>query len=108
MATLDMTKSFEELNPRHDTRLELRETFPPENDWKPVVVDCPVDLVNAPPHYTCMDPQPIDVIEAWGLDFHRAQVLKYIARAGRKGDAATDLKKAKFYLDRAIAIEEGK
>lgn len=45
------------------------------------------------------------MIESWGLDFHRAQVLKYIARAGRKGGPGKyleDLMKARYYLDRAI------
>lgn len=62
------------------------------------------DMVNSPPHYTRLTPQPIDVIEAWNLDFHLAQVLKYIARAGKK-DAAKereDLEKAAFYLNRRI------
>jgi len=61
------------------------------------------DPVNAPAHYVRLTPQPIDVIEAWNLPFSEAQVLKYIARAGHKGDRLTDLRKARFYLDRVIA-----
>lgn len=64
------------------------------------------DPVSAPTHYTRLDPQPIDVIEAWGLPWHEAQILKYIARAGYKDDRLTDLRKAKFYLDRLIAKVE--
>ncbi len=85
------------------------------------------DPVNAPPHYTrnadgsARAVEPIDVIEDWGLGFHEGQVLKYLARAGRKpgaplGRTATeveirqaqraaalqDLKKAVFYLQRRI------
>lgn len=62
------------------------------------------DMVNHPPHYTRLTPQPIDVIEAWGLDFHRAQVLKYISRAGAKDPTKEleDLEKAAFYLNRRI------
>ena len=57
-----------------------------------------------PPHYTALTPEPIDVIEGWALNFCLGNVIKYVARAGRKpgGDAVTDLKKARFYLDREI------
>jgi hypothetical protein len=64
------------------------------------------DMVNNPPHYTRLSPQPIDVIESWGLGFNEGQVLKYVARAGHKEgiDHGEDLKKARYYLERAIAI----
>ena len=59
----------------------------------------------SPDHYAALKPQPIEVIEAWGLDFHRANVLKYLARAGRKQGQPEkdDLLKALFYLQRYIA-----
>ena len=44
----------------------------------------------------------LEVIEAWGLGFILGNVVKYVARAGRKGDELTDLKKAREYLDRRI------
>lgn len=67
------------------------------------------DLVNHPPHYTFGKFEVIDVIEDWGLDFHRANALKYIARAGRKSDdAVQDIKKAIFYLERFIKFQEKK
>jgi hypothetical protein len=47
--------------------------------------------------------EAIKVVEAWGLDFHLGNVVKYISRAGKKGDALEDLKKARWYLDRKIA-----
>jgi len=59
------------------------------------------DAVTSPPHYVRLNPQPLDVIEAWGLDYHRGNALKYLARAGHKGttaDEATDLRKAAAYL----------
>lgn len=61
------------------------------------------DLVN-PPHYTRLDPEPIEVIESWGLSFCLGNALKYIARAGHKPGAnrATDLRKALWYLDREL------
>ena len=66
------------------------------------------DMICAPPHYTATAIEPIDVIEEWGLGFHLGQVIKYIARHGRKGDALEDLRKAKFYLDRAVMRFEDK
>jgi hypothetical protein len=46
----------------------------------------------------------IKVLEAWGLNENARlwNAVKYIARAGKKDDALTDLKKARFYLDREI------
>ncbi len=59
-----------------------------------------------PAHYKELSPEPLAVIESWGLPFHEAQVLKYLSRAGRKGGEGkrlVDLKKARTYLDRRIA-----
>ena len=61
------------------------------------------DMINHPPHYADHKHEPIDVIEDWGLDFCLGNVVKYISRAGKKTDDPTeDLKKARWYLDRAI------
>lgn len=60
------------------------------------------DPINSPPHYTVLNPEPIEVIEAWSLDFHSAQVLKYVARAPYKGSQLADLQKASWYLQRKI------
>lgn len=62
------------------------------------------DLVNEPPHYTRLSPQPIDVIDQWGLGFYPAQIIKYVARAGfkRADTLLEDLEKAQFYLNRWI------
>jgi hypothetical protein len=63
------------------------------------------DVVDHPEHYGGADNpyEAIKVVEAWQLGFHLGNVVKYIARAGRKGDALEDLKKARWYLDRYIA-----
>lgn len=62
------------------------------------------DAVNHPPHYGGDTTyEAIKVIEAWGLDFHLGNAVKYICRAGKKGDEIEDLKKAQFYLARRIA-----
>lgn len=62
------------------------------------------DPVAHPAHYGGeADPyEAIKVIEAWGLDFHLGNTLKYIRRAGLKGDALEDLRKSRWYLDRLI------
>jgi hypothetical protein len=64
------------------------------------------DVVNHPPHYTAGRFEVIDVLEDWQLGFHLGNTVKYIARAGKKGDALEDLRKARWYLDREIARRE--
>jgi hypothetical protein len=61
------------------------------------------DPINAPAHYTRFPGgvEPIDIAEH--LSFNLGNALKYVARAGHKGDAVEDLKKARFYIDREIA-----
>lgn len=67
------------------------------------------DPVNHPAHYNFSEIEPIDVIEAWGLDFCTGNALKYIARAKHKGTELTDLEKSRWYLNRAIdALKKGK
>lgn len=63
------------------------------------------DAVNHPKHYT-LGIEVIDAIEAWGLGFHLGNCIKYIARADHKASRIEDLKKARWYLDRAIARAE--
>ncbi len=70
-----------------------------------------MDQINNPQHYGG-DANPyeaIKVIEAWALNFHLGNVVKYIARAGKKDPAREleDLKKARWYLDREIERREG-
>jgi hypothetical protein len=76
-----------------------------------------VSDVHHPGHYGGADNpyETIKVIEAWGLGFHLGNCVKYISRAGKKPDpmltaeatALRDLRKARFYLDREIALREG-
>ena len=44
--------------------------------------------------------QPIDLIDAFNLDFNVGNVIKYVARAKHKENELEDLRKAKYYLDR--------
>lgn len=63
------------------------------------------DSVNHPSHYGGSENvyEAIRVIEAWSLGFCLGNVVKYICRAGKNGDATVeDLKKASWYLNREI------
>ncbi|WP_455239006.1 DUF3310 domain-containing protein [Veillonella sp.] len=60
------------------------------------------DAVNHPSHYTRGKIEVIDFIEDQQLPYHLGNVIKYVARAGYKGDKLEDLKKARWYLDRYI------
>ena len=60
------------------------------------------DAVHNPPHYKSGGIEVIDVIEAFELGYRLGNVIKYVLRAGRKGDALEDLQKAAWYLDRQI------
>ena len=65
------------------------------------------DPVLHPAHYTFAPGfEVIKVIETWGLGYRLGNVVKYVARAGRKGDALEDLKKARWYIEREIAAIE--
>jgi hypothetical protein len=62
------------------------------------------ETVNHPDHYGGADNpyEAIKVIEACKLNFRLGNTVKYILRAGKKGDALEDLKKAAWYLQREI------
>jgi len=64
------------------------------------------DPVNHPPHYKTGGIETIDFIEAKDLNYRLGNVIKYVARAEKKGNPIEDLKKARWYLDREIAIRE--
>lgn len=66
------------------------------------------EAVNHPAHYGgANNPyEAIKVIEAWSLGFCLGNAVKYISRAGKKGDALEGLKKARWYLDREIQSRE--
>jgi hypothetical protein len=65
------------------------------------------EMVNHPNHYGGDNVyETIKVIEAWGLDFHLGNTVKYISRAGKKDTdkEIQDLQKAKWYLERKLEI----
>lgn len=65
------------------------------------------DPIN-PQHYTSGGIETIDFIEAKELNFHLGNVVKYVSRAGKKGDRTEDLKKALWYLMREIEYGKNK
>ena len=66
------------------------------------------DAIN-PKHYkTASGIEAIDVIEAFDLDFARANAVKYILRCGKKDDPIQEICKAIWYLERYIQQQETK
>lgn len=66
-----------------------------------------VDMVNSPPHYTDGGIETIDYIEAkltpdQFAGYCIGNALKYLSRAGKKGDQDTDLRKARWYITRLL------
>jgi len=63
-----------------------------------------MSTVDHPDHYGGKDTpyEAIRVIEAWDLNFHLGNVVKYISRAGKKGEGLEDLEKALWYLNRHV------
>ena len=55
-----------------------------------------------PDYYKSGGIEAFDVIDAFDLNFNLGNAFKYIARAGKKGDKAEDLRKAVTYLNREI------
>ena len=80
----------------------ITDYFGAETTTKPNV------LIDHPQHYGGEENtyEAIKVIEAWELDFHLGNVVKYISRAGKKGSKIEDLKKAQWYLNRAVEQAE--
>lgn len=70
------------------------------------------DNVDRPKHYN-IHPSGIACIEITRhMNFNLGNAMKYVWRAGEKGDAVEDLKKAAWYIDDEIkrikALEEVK
>lgn len=75
---------------------------------EPVNVAAPEpDDVNRPRHYT-WHPSGVEAIEVteW-MGFCLGNAVKYLWRAGLKGDPIKDLEKAKWYIEREIARIKG-
>ena len=66
-----------------------------------------MDNVNHPAHYNRGKIEVIDFINDQQLNFDLGNAVKYICRAGFKGDKVEDLKKAIFYINDEIKRSEG-
>ncbi|MFA6063830.1 MAG: DUF3310 domain-containing protein [Gallionella sp.] len=65
------------------------------------------DPVTNPANYTA-HPSGVECIQITEhMNFCRGNAVKYIWRAGEKGNEIEDLRKARWYLDREIARLEG-
>lgn len=58
-------------------------------------------VIYHPSHYCFGKYEPVKVIQDWGLSFCLGNVIKYLARAGRKdgNSKLQDLLKAKQYIE---------
>ena len=81
---------------------------------EPAIVDTPKRLVVAPntkqvggDHYKDNEIQVWDAIHDWGLGYFSGNVIKYVARHQKK-NGIEDLKKARHYLDKLIAMAQNK
>lgn len=106
---LDGDKTAEELG-LSAVVADLRERHP-EVEAKPVwqkpSFAGSYNVISSPAHYARFAIQPIDFIEANGLDFLQASVLKYLVRFPYK-NGVEDLHKARDMLNRLIKREERK
>ena len=66
------------------------------------------DAVNHPPHYTAHPSGVECIVIAEAFNFNVGNAIKYLWRAGLKGDQVEDLKKARWYVDREIKRVEHK
>jgi hypothetical protein len=80
-------------------------------DTKQIQIDANKKIVNHPAHYGGDTTyETVKVIAAWGLGFLLGNAVKYISRAGKKDPSrlVEDLKKGRWYLDKAIEhLERG-
>lgn len=63
-------------------------------------------------HYRTKAVQPWDAMEAWMTEeqfigFLRGNAIKYLARAGSKGDPMIDYRKAQHYMAKLIEVLDG-
>jgi hypothetical protein len=66
-----------------------------------------MEAVNHPAHYQSNGIEVIDIIENFELNFNLGNTVKYVLRAGKKGNKKEDLEKAVWYLKRELNKFEG-
>ena len=101
-----------ECNGYSDAYEAIRRYFEENEVVKQIIIEAETsDNVNHPAHYTrggieCLDAIAAAVGEPTGMEaVYTAQIIKYVWRWKWK-NGAEDLKKARFYLDKLIAMEE--
>jgi hypothetical protein len=87
-------------------KTKTSDTLPFIGKEKPLIVEFNDskfdDMVNHPPHYK-EHPSGVECIQVTEhMNFCLGNCVKYIWRAGKKGNTIEDLKKARWYLDREI------
>lgn len=82
-------------------KLPVQPSFPGMED--PVTT---TNAVNHPAHYNSGKFEVVEVLEDWGMGPHEFNVIKYVARAGKKDPAKhiEDLEKGAWYLARKIEL----
>lgn len=66
------------------------------------------DPVNSPSHYTAHPSGVECIVVTEHFGFCVGNAIKYLWRAGLKGDALEDLRKARWYVEREIARLEAR
>lgn len=105
IATEDIPKLTDEQASRlADNFKKMAKGRPRLQSNKPLIMEYtpPSDPVNHPAHYKAGGIETIDFIEAKKLGYNLGNVVKYITRADLKGNTLQDLRKAQWYLERAI------
>ena len=66
------------------------------------------NFIDHPDYYNSGNIEVFDFIDAYHLNFNLGNVVKYVARAGKKSgeDNLTALKKARVYLEHEIILAE--
>ena len=63
------------------------------------------DLINHPAHYIGLNGvEAWEVIHRYQLGYELGNAFKYLSRAGKKGDAVPDLRKARVYMQRWLDL----
>ena len=71
-----------------------------------------MNKINHPPHYGGDTPyETIKVLGAWlsieeFKGFCKGNAIKYLSRAGKKGDELEDLQKGRWYCDKLIELHK--
>ena len=66
------------------------------------------EQVNHPEHYQgtieCIDAMQSAFVDSATADFCKINAFKYIWRAGKKDDEVQDLRKAEWYINKAVEL----